>query len=84
MTGQNISAHRFGQRSERNPDQFQLFNEAELLAEHADEPIGNEITVPAHTRKRKKATHALPADLPRVEVVYELEASERHLSLIHI
>ena len=73
-----LLAHRFGRRSEKNADQFQLFNEAELLAEHADEAIGDEITVPSHTRKRKKTSHALPADLPRVEVVYELEASERH------
>jgi len=73
-----LLVHRFGQRSEKNPDQFQLFNEAELLAEQADEPVGDEVAVPAHTRKRKKASHALPADLPRVEVVYELEASELH------
>lgn len=73
-----LLAHRFGQRSERNPDQFQLFNEAELLAEHADDAVVDEIAVPAHTRKRKKTSHALPADLPRVEVVYELQASERH------
>ena len=75
-----LLAHRFGRRSEKNPDQFRLFNEAELLAEHADEPADDEISVPAHTRKRKKASHALPVDLPRVEVVYELEASERHCS----
>jgi transposase len=73
-----LLAHRFGQRSEKNPDQFQLFNEAELLAELADDAVGNEISIPAHTRKRKKTSHALPADLPRVEVVYELEAGERH------
>jgi transposase len=73
-----LLVHRFGRRSEKNADQFQLFNEAELLAEHADEAIGDEINVPAHTRKRNKATHTLPADLPRVEVEYELAASERH------
>ena len=73
-----LLAHRFGKRSERSPDQFRLFNEAELLAEHAEAPAEEVINVPAHTRKRKKATHALPADLPRVEVEYELEASERY------
>jgi exonuclease VII large subunit len=61
-----LLAHRFGQRSEKNSDQFQLFNEAELLAEPADDPVGDEVAVPAHTRKRKKTSHALPADLPRV------------------
>ena len=70
-----LLAHRFGQRSEKNPDQFQLFNEAELLAELADDAVVDEIAVPAHTRKRKKTSHALPADLPRMEVVYELETA---------
>ena len=54
--------------------------EAELLAEHAEAPIEDAINVPAHTRKRRKTSHALPADLPRVEIAYELEASERHCS----
>ena len=75
-----LLAHRFGRRSEKNADQFQLFNEAELLAEHAEPPTEDAINVPAHTRKRRKTSHALPADLPRVEIAYELEASERHCS----
>lgn len=52
-----LLAHRFGQRSEKNPDQFQLFNEAELLAQ-ADALVEDEaedtISIPAHTRKRKR------------------------------
>jgi len=73
-----LLAHRFGRRSEQNPDQIQLFNEAELLAALPEEPPDDGIEVPAHKRRRKKASHALPAELPRVEVVYELDAEERY------
>lgn len=79
-----LLAHRFGQRSEKNPDQFQLFNEAELLAQAdafaENEAADEQINVPAHTRQRKKASHALPPELPRVEVVYELDPIETHCS----
>ena len=75
-----LLAHRFGRRSEQHPDQFQLFNEAELLTALPEESPLEEIDVPAHKRRRKKSSHALPADLPRVEVVYELDADERHCS----
>ena len=79
-----LLAHRFGRRSEKNPDQFQLFNEAELLAQTdtslEDEADEERINVPAHTRQRKKASHALPPELPRVDVIYDLDASETHCS----
>lgn len=75
-----LLAHRFGRRSEQHPDQFQLFNEAELLTAQPEESLVEEIDVPAHKRRRKKSSHALPADLPRVEVVYDLDADARHCS----
>jgi transposase len=75
-----LLAHRFGRRSEQSPDQIQLFNEAEWLAELSSQPPAEEIAIPAHTRRRRKSSHALPAELPRVEVVYELDASERRCS----
>lgn len=79
-----LIAHRFGRRSEKHPDQFQLFNEAELLAQAdacaEDDAHDEQIDVPAHTRQRKKASHALPAELPRVDVVYDLDPSEKHCS----
>jgi len=75
-----LLTHRFGRRSEINQDQFRLFNEAELLAAVPEEAPVDEIDVPAHKRRRKKSSHALPAELPRVEVVYELDASERQCS----
>ncbi len=75
-----LLAHRFGRRSEKNPDQFLLFNEAELLDALAEVSADDEITVPAHKRTHRKTSHALPPELPRVEVVYELDASEQHCS----
>lgn len=69
---------RFGQSSEKfNADQLQLFNEAELLAEltPVEPPVSVEIK--AHQRKKKKSTHDLPAHLPRVEVVHDLDESQK-------
>ena len=81
---QLLRAHQFGQRSEKlfNPDQIQLFNEAEVLA---DEPQGDTgaasdddtIDVPAHTRKRRRS-QAIAADLPRVDVVHDLDEEQKH------
>lgn len=74
-----LLTHRFGRRAERFPDQFQLFNEAELLAQAAPATDDEEetITVPAHKRRRKRASQMLPPDLPRVDVVHELDPGER-------
>lgn len=76
-----LLTHRFGRRAERFPDQFQLFNEAELLAQAApvddEEDDGDTLTIAAHKR-RKKARQALPPELPRVDVVYDLDPGERH------
>lgn len=75
-----LLTHRFGRRAERFPDQFQLFNEAELLAQAvpAADDEDEAITVPAHKRRRKKASQTLPPDLPRVDVIYDLDPGERH------
>ncbi|MDB4222933.1 IS66 family transposase [Granulosicoccus sp.] len=75
--------HRFGKRSERiNPNQFTLFNEAELTvdADATDEPlVGTDqpIDVKPHSRKRGGNRKALPEHLPRVDVVHELDEHER-------
>jgi len=64
----------FGRSSEAAPGQGELFNEAEQLAAASDtEP---ETEVPAY-RRRKPGRKPLPAHLPRIEVVYELEAAQR-------
>lgn len=72
--------HRFGKRSERfNPNQFTLFNEAELTLD-AEAPVDEDeadINVKPHSRKRHNARKPLPEQLPRVDVLHELDDQER-------
>ncbi|MGB8297691.1 MAG: IS66 family transposase, partial [Polyangia bacterium] len=73
----------FGPKSEkmkpRDPEeqkQYRLFDEAEnTLAAQADEK-GQDIVVPGHVRK-KPGRRPLPPDLPRVEVVHDLEEEDK-------
>lgn len=59
---------------ERHPDQAWLFNEAEALAQAAEQaPIS--VTIPAHERGRG-GRKKLSAALPRVEVVHDLPEDE--------
>ncbi len=68
-------ARRYAASSEKiSPDQYRLFDEAE--ADTEAEPEDDEISVPAHTRK-KGGRRKLPETLPRVEVIYELSAEDR-------
>jgi transposase len=60
---------------ELNPDQGKLFNEAEALAQ-AGEHAPVSITIPAHERG-KGGRKKLAAELPRVDVVHDLPASEK-------
>jgi transposase len=67
-------ARRYAASSEKiSPDQYRLFDEAE--ADTEAEPEADEITVPAHSRK-KGGRRKLPESLPRVEVVHELSGEE--------
>jgi transposase len=67
-------ARRYAASSEKiSPDQYRLFDEAE--ADTPAEPPEDEITVPAHTRK-KGGRRKLPKTLLRVEVVHELSAQD--------
>jgi len=67
-------ARRYAASSEKiAPDQYRLFDEAE--ADTEAEPPEDEITIPAHSRK-KGGRRKLPESLPRVEVVHELSAEE--------
>jgi transposase len=67
----------FGRKSEkhispeRDPQQLYLFDEPEVQPEKAET-----ITVPAHTRK-KTGRKPLPKDLPRVDVIHDIEESEK-------
>ena len=73
----------FGRTSEKvqeSPQQLGIFNEAEALeakgSEKASEPAPD-VEVKGHRRRGKPKRVALPADLPREDVVIELSAEER-------
>jgi transposase len=60
---------------ERHPDQAQLFNEAEALAQAAERaPIS--VTIPAHERG-KGGRKKLSTTLPRIEVVHDLPDAQK-------
>lgn len=62
-------------REERPPaNQPWLFNEAEALSS-ADDPVKS-ITIPSHSRKAR-GRKPLPADLPRVDIVYDLADGDK-------
>ena len=77
---QKALMHRYGQRTEKfSPGQLNLFDEPDLPPDvdttdiqQADE----EITVPAHTRKRAGRS-PLPANLPREHVIHDLSEEEK-------
>jgi transposase len=80
----------FGRKTEKRPPepdarQLPLFNEAEVLVrEKAEE---EPLVVPEHTRRRPRRK-PLPEDLPRVEVIHDIEEVQKvcacgaHLSRI--
>lgn len=67
----------FARKSEKTDDaassQLALFNEAESLAEPVAEGTEEESVKPAKRRGKRKA---LPADLPRIDVIHELPEHE--------
>jgi len=69
----------FGRKTEKRIDpvhkQITLFNEAEL-GEADQNDSKKDIKVPAHTRK-KRGRKPLPADLPRVDVIHDIDESEK-------
>lgn len=72
-----LKSQRFGQSSERSEfaEQPGLFNEAEVLADAAPEQV-EDIEIPAH-RRRRGGRKPLPENLPRVEVLLDLEEHEK-------
>lgn len=72
----------FGRKTEKRPlpddKQKWLFNEAESDAPEQGEqsPSEESIVVPAHSR-RKGGRKPLPAELPRVDVIHDLDESEK-------
>jgi transposase len=70
-------ARRFGASSEKASGlQRELFNEAETLADPAEE-TEETVTVPAHQRKKRSRTPTIHDDMVKEIVVHELDESER-------
>jgi transposase len=68
---------RFGASSEKaDPDQWQLFNEAEVLGSMPSAPEADEITVPAHTRA-KGGRKPIDDRLPRERIEHDISESEK-------
>ena len=67
----------FGTSSEKlSPSQQGLFDEGET-DESIDEALETEaITVPAHTRQKKRRV-SIPAELPREDIIYDLSDAEK-------
>lgn len=74
-------ARRYAASSEKiSPDQVRLFDEAEVDSEAeelADQGETAETVVVAEHRRKKRGRKRLPEALPRIEVIHELDASER-------
>ena len=66
---------RFGASSEKHAFQAQLFNEAEVLSDQAEEREPEEITY--RRAKRKPGRRPLPPHLPREEVLHDLSEAEK-------
>jgi transposase len=72
---QTLRHKQFGSSSEKaSPDQQSLFNEAEETADSA--PDDQSISVPAHTRKKKKRV-SIPADLPREDIIHDIPDADK-------
>lgn len=72
-----LKHQRFGRTSEQAPaGQLALFNEAEASLEAAEREEEKEVTVGAHTRKRR-GRRPLPEWIPRVEIRHDLEEAEK-------
>ncbi len=68
----------FGTSSEKlSPDQIALFNEAESdTNEDAIENIES-VTVPSHTRSKRKKRASIPEDIPREDIIYDLSDEDK-------
>ena len=77
-----LNADKYGRKSEkRSPEddtQARLFNEAETYVDSSVETEAEvqESEVRSH-RRRKRGRRAIPADLPRIDIIHELPPEER-------
>jgi transposase len=69
----------FGNKSEKiPPEQFSLFNEADMPKNAAAiMDAEEEIHIASHTRKKSPGRKPLPADLPREQRIYDLQDEEK-------
>ena len=67
----------FGASSEKaDPDQWQLFNEAEVVGSRPPAPEGDEITIPAHTRA-KGGRKPIDDRLPRERIEHDIPEAQK-------
>ncbi len=68
----------FGNKSEKfNINQLSFFDEADVKNSESILQAEDEIRVASFTRKKSPGRKALPADLPRKSIVYDLEEAEK-------
>ncbi len=67
----------FGTSSEKlSPDQITLFNEPEAELEQAVEEH-DDVTVPSHTRSKRKKRTSIPDDITREDIIYDLSDEDK-------
>jgi transposase len=70
----------FGRKTEKLPKedrlQMRLFDEAEAILEEEEKKTEKPVSVAPHTRK-KRGRKPLPKDLPRIEVVHDIDESQK-------
>ena len=76
----SLTHRQFGTSSEKNPDQQQLFDEAEndAIIDH-ETSVGEDnetIVVPTHQRKKRKRI-SIPDWIEREEIIHDLPESEK-------
>jgi len=75
-----LQHQQFGQKSERNLNQYHLFEEAELAVlnePESDAGAEDDATDVAAHKRAKKKTSPLPKALPRVDVLHDLTEEEK-------
>jgi len=73
-----LKHQRFGRSSERHPEaQLGMFNEAEVETDAAEQEEASETLIAAHTRRAQGGRRPLPAWIPRLEIVHDLDASQK-------
>lgn len=76
----SLTHRQFGTSSEKNPDQQQLFNEAEndsiIEAETSVQEDNETVVVPTHQRKKQRKV-SIPDWIEREEIIHDLPESEK-------